>query len=55
MYLINLLAAFCLYKFEKEPVSVALQKGAGLARWWPPALFTLIATGILMGFIYFTE
>ena len=54
MYLINFLAAFCLYKFEKGPVKAAIQQGAGLARWWPPALFVLAASGILIGLISFT-
>jgi len=26
------------YRFEREPVRAALQDGAVLARWWPPAL-----------------
>jgi hypothetical protein len=51
MYLIGILAAICLYQFEKKPVKAALQQGATLARWWPPALFVLLANGVLLGLI----
>ncbi len=44
---IGLFAAFCFYRFEREPVKAALQRGAELARWWPPALFVTGALVVL--------
>ncbi len=44
--------AFCFYQFEKGPVKAALREGAELARWWPPALWLMMAVGALLGIRY---
>ena len=48
-----LFSAYSFYKFEKQPVRAALQNGAGLARWWLPALYLVGIYSIYFGIAYF--
>jgi hypothetical protein len=45
--LLSLFTALCFYRFERGPVKIALQHGASLARWWPPALWLLGTLAVL--------
>jgi hypothetical protein len=48
LLVLAILSAVCFYKFEKGPVRAAIQNGAALARWWPPALFLAVVCLIIL-------
>lgn len=48
LFILAIFSAACFYKFEKEPVKAALRDGAVLAQWWPPALFLLAISIVIL-------
>jgi hypothetical protein len=38
--------AIALFQLESRPYSLATAQGAARARWWPPAIITLVATAL---------
>jgi hypothetical protein len=44
---IGVCGAINVYKLESRPFERALRDGAIRARWWPPALWLLVALGLL--------